>query len=98
MREDDRKKKPHLEITKMGYTDLKFNSLSFGWLALPNLCIFNEVEGDGKNTVNYMQVFCPISQDAKHVFIRHMIFLVIYMYVFTFWTLPHHYRHWQKNK
>lgn len=39
------KKKPHPEITKMGYTDLKFNSLTFGWLALPNLCIFNEVEG-----------------------------------------------------
>lgn len=65
--------------------------------ALPNLGIFNESEGNGKNTVNYMPIFSPTSQDAKYVFIQHMIFLVIYMHVFILWTLPHHYKYWPKK-
>lgn len=56
------------------------------------------VRGDGRNTVNYMQVFCPVSQDAKHVFIKHMICFIIYMYVFILWTLRYHYRYQQKYK
>lgn len=75
-------KKPHLELQKWDTNDLTINSLTFGWLAFPNFCICNEVKEGGHDAVGYMQVFCAISQDAKCAFIRHMMFLIIYTYVF----------------
>lgn len=81
MWKDDRKK-THPELQKWDTNDLTISSLAFGWFALPNFCVCNEDKRGGNDAVSCMQVFCAISQDAKCAFLRHMMFLIISVYVF----------------
>lgn len=55
-------------------------SLLGGLLCLISVFVMRARE-NGNDDVSYMEVFCAISQDAKCAFVRHIMFLIISVYV-----------------